>query len=103
MNNETVLSVRLKEMRDWANGARCLVILDTWARATSGYSSNTQEEMDIAYENAEMVLALQGADKQERREQVMRVLKEVGLEGLEASIDIPGCLFVGQACSALGG
>lgn len=36
-----------------------------------------------AYENAEMVLALQGADKQERREQVMRVLKEVGLEGLE--------------------
>ena len=36
-----------------------------------------------AYENAEMVLSLQGADKQARREQVMRVLKEVGLEGLE--------------------
>ncbi|MCP5060560.1 MAG: ABC transporter ATP-binding protein [bacterium] len=36
-----------------------------------------------AYENAEMVLSLQGADKQARREQVMSVLKEVGLEGLE--------------------
>ncbi|MBW2243651.1 MAG: ABC transporter ATP-binding protein [Deltaproteobacteria bacterium] len=36
-----------------------------------------------AYENAEMVLSLQGADKHERREQVMSVLKEVGLEGLE--------------------
>jgi hypothetical protein len=55
MTNKTELSVRLREMREWAAGARCLVILDTWARATSGYSSNTQEEMDIAYENAEMV------------------------------------------------
>lgn len=57
MTNKTELSVRLKEMREWANGARCLIILDTWARATSGYSSNTQEEMDTAYENAEMVAA----------------------------------------------
>jgi len=61
MTNKTELSVRLREMREWADGARCLIILDTWARATSGYSSNTQEEMDIAYENAEMVAAaLQG-------------------------------------------
>ncbi len=61
MTNKTALSVRLREMREWADGARCLVILDTWARATSGYSSNTQEEMDIACENAEMVAAaLQG-------------------------------------------
>ena len=61
MTNKTELSVRLKEMRDWADGARCLIILDTWARATSGYSSNTQEEMDTAYENAERVAAaLQG-------------------------------------------
>ncbi len=36
-----------------------------------------------AYENAEMVLALQGVDKEARREQVMRVLKDVGLEDLE--------------------
>ena len=57
MTNKTELSVRLREMREWADGARCLVILDTWARATSGYSSNTQEEMDTAYENAEMVAA----------------------------------------------
>jgi hypothetical protein len=58
MTNKTELSVRLKEMREWADGARCLIILDTWARATSGYSSNTQEEMDIAYENAERVAAV---------------------------------------------
>jgi hypothetical protein len=57
MTNKTELSVRLREMREWADGARCLIILDTWARATSGYSSNTQEEMDVAYENAEMVAA----------------------------------------------
>ncbi|MCP3984226.1 MAG: ABC transporter ATP-binding protein [bacterium] len=36
-----------------------------------------------AFENAEMVLSLQGADKEGRREQVMSVLEEVGLEGLE--------------------
>ncbi len=57
MTNQTELRVRLKEMVEWANGARCLIILDTWARATSGYSANTQEEMDTAYENAEMVAA----------------------------------------------
>lgn len=55
MTNKTELSIRLREMREWATGARCLIILDTWARATSGYSSNTQEEMDTAYENAERV------------------------------------------------
>lgn len=36
-----------------------------------------------AYENAEFVLALQGVKPAERREQVMAILKEVGLEGLE--------------------
>ena len=36
-----------------------------------------------AYENAEMVLALQGAPLEERRERVERLLKEVGLDGLE--------------------
>ncbi len=36
-----------------------------------------------AYENAEFVLALQGVSTSERRERVMKVLKEVGLEGLE--------------------
>ncbi|MDF1562049.1 MAG: ABC transporter ATP-binding protein [Deltaproteobacteria bacterium] len=36
-----------------------------------------------AYENAEIVLAVQGVSKEERRETVMRLLKEVGLEGLE--------------------
>ena len=61
MTNQTELRVRVREMREWAKGARCLIILDTWARATSGYSSNTQEEMDLAYENAEKVAAaLQG-------------------------------------------
>lgn len=36
-----------------------------------------------AYENAEFVLLLQGVSEKERRERVMRVLKEVGLEGME--------------------
>ena len=36
-----------------------------------------------AYENAEMVLALQGAPEEERRERVEKILKDVGLEGLE--------------------
>ncbi len=36
-----------------------------------------------AYENAEMVLALKGAPKAERREKVMALLAEVGLEGME--------------------
>ena len=55
MTDKTLLASRLKEMQKWAGGARCLVILDTWARATSGFSNNTQEEMDTAYENAEMM------------------------------------------------
>ena len=37
-----------------------------------------------AYENAEIVLALQGAPLEERRERVMKVLADVGLEGLES-------------------
>jgi len=56
MTDKNVLGVRLEEMKEWVGqGERCLVILDTWARATSGASSNTQEEMDTAYENAELV------------------------------------------------
>lgn len=36
-----------------------------------------------AYENAEFVLTLQGRSKKERRELVMTVLEQVGLDGLE--------------------
>ena len=36
-----------------------------------------------AYENAEMVLALQGTPLEERRVRVEKILKDVGLEGLE--------------------
>ena len=36
-----------------------------------------------AYENAEMVLRLQGASAQERRDKVMKLLADVGLEGME--------------------
>jgi putative ABC transport system ATP-binding protein len=36
-----------------------------------------------AYENAESVLALQGVPEKERRETVMKLLKDVGLQGLE--------------------
>jgi putative ABC transport system ATP-binding protein len=47
-----------------------------------------------AYENAEMVLSLQGVDPDERRQRVMRVLADVGLEGLESRR--PGELSGGQ-------
>ncbi len=36
-----------------------------------------------AYENAEFVLLLRGVPARERRERVMRVLRDVGLEGME--------------------
>lgn len=36
-----------------------------------------------AYENAEIVMSLQGVPETERRDQVMAVLREVGLEGME--------------------
>lgn len=36
-----------------------------------------------AYENAEMVLALQGVSRSERRQRVMALLEEVGLGGME--------------------
>ena len=36
-----------------------------------------------AYENAELVLSVQGISKSERKERVMTLLKAVGLEGLE--------------------
>lgn len=36
-----------------------------------------------AYENAEMVLSLQGVPKAKRRQRVMQLLFEVGLEGME--------------------
>jgi len=36
-----------------------------------------------AYENAEFVLALQGVHSHDRKNRVMAILKEVGLEGLE--------------------
>ena len=36
-----------------------------------------------AYENAEIVLAIQGLPREERRDKVMRLLSEVGLSGLE--------------------
>ena len=55
MTDRATLKLRLAEMREWAGDRRCVVVLDTWARATSGASSNTQEEMDLAYGNAEAV------------------------------------------------
>lgn len=36
-----------------------------------------------AYENAEIVLALQGVDTDSRRDRVLALLKDVGLEGME--------------------
>jgi len=36
-----------------------------------------------AYENAEFVMAIQGVPRKERRQRVMAILKDIGLEGLE--------------------
>jgi len=47
-----------------------------------------------AYENAEFVMLLQGRSAADRRERVMRTLKEVGLEGMEHRR--PGELSGGQ-------
>lgn len=61
LTSSSELELRMGEMVAWADGARCIIILDTWARATSGFSANTQEEMDVAYENAEKIAkALEG-------------------------------------------
>jgi putative ABC transport system ATP-binding protein len=47
-----------------------------------------------AFENAETVLRLQGVDPKERREHVMALLKDVGLEGMENRL--PNALSGGQ-------
>ncbi len=47
-----------------------------------------------AFENAETVLRLQGVDPAERRERVMALLKDVGLEGMENRL--PNALSGGQ-------
>ncbi len=61
LTDETKLAVWLKEMLTWADGRRCLIILDTWQRATSGSKSNADDEMEKAVERAEFVAkALRG-------------------------------------------
>jgi len=47
-----------------------------------------------AFENAEGVLRLQGVDPKERRERVMALMADVGLEGMEDRL--PGALSGGQ-------
>ena len=55
MTSEAQLVVRLKEMVEWAKGRRCLVILDTWQRATAGSKSNADDEMEVMVKRAEFV------------------------------------------------
>lgn len=55
MTNASELKVRLKEMQAWADGGRCLVILDTWQRSIAGTGSSNEEAMEVAVENAEAV------------------------------------------------
>lgn len=55
MTNEAALVIRLKEMMQWAKGRRCLVILDTWQRATAGSKSNADDEMENMVNRAEFV------------------------------------------------
>lgn len=55
MTGGPTLTKRVEEMIEWARGRRCLVILDTWQRAIAGVSTISQEDMDIAIQNAERV------------------------------------------------
>jgi len=55
MTNENLLAARLKDMIMWAAGRRCLVILDTWQRATAGSKSNADDEMENMIKRAEFV------------------------------------------------
>lgn len=55
ITNEATLTLRLKEMIQWARGRRCLVILDTWQRATAGSKSNADDEMETMVKRAEFV------------------------------------------------
>ncbi len=55
LTDEHRLDIRIKEMVDWADGARCVVILDTWQRATMGWSKNDMEAMEAAVTRAERI------------------------------------------------
>jgi putative ABC transport system ATP-binding protein len=71
------------EGRDLAElGARALSRL---RRDRIGFVFQAYNLMPVltAYENAEIVLALQGVDPAERRDRVMKLLADVGLTGLE--------------------
>lgn len=49
------MEIRLKEMKAWAQGARCLIILDTWQRATAGWSKIDDKLMAQAMDHAEEI------------------------------------------------
>lgn len=55
LTDEPRLDIRVREMVEWANGARCVVILDTWQRATMGWSKNDMEAMESAVSRAEWI------------------------------------------------
>ena len=53
MTNDETFEARIKEMKKWVNGRKCLIILDTWQRSLSGAQANDQSQMDTAIEVAE--------------------------------------------------
>lgn len=55
LTDERRLNMRLREMVKWADGVPCVVILDTWQRATSGWGKNDAELMEKAVERAEWI------------------------------------------------
>jgi putative ABC transport system ATP-binding protein len=82
LDRPTSGSIRV-EGRDLAElGARALSRL---RRDRIGFVFQAYNLMPVltAYENAEIVLALQGVDPAERRDRVMKLLADVGLTGLE--------------------
>lgn len=55
LSDEAKLRKYIREMVEWADGVPCVVVLDTWQRATSGWSKNDQQEMEKAVERAEIM------------------------------------------------
>jgi hypothetical protein len=49
------LEERVRYIKEWAGESRCLIILDTWQRATAGMRTNADEEMELAVGHAETI------------------------------------------------
>ncbi len=82
LDRPTTGTIRVEGRDLSALGAR---VLSHLRRVRIGFVFQAYNLMPVltAYETAEIVLALQGVDPAERRDRVMKLLSDVGLDGLE--------------------